>query len=147
MDRDTISTFCSVFIDSFNSCLCFTQSRWPCDFLPKNPLSCIKLPYLLIELLYICMPVVRTDGWVDGQLYGQVKVTTNNCRNFTDSHICRYSDFVTNSYGVSLDSSCEKPWVPVKKKRVRNGKCLGLYVTRQLIWRQTPKLCITVYWN
>ena len=33
------------------------------------------------------MPVVRTDGWVDGQLYGQVKVTTNNCRNFTDSYI------------------------------------------------------------
>ena len=66
------------------------------------------------------MPVVRTDGWVDGQLYGQVKVTTNNCQNFMDS----YSDFVTNSYGVSLDSSCEKSWVPVKKKKeseIENG--------------------------
>ena len=71
------------------------------------------------------MPVVRTDGWVDGQLYGQVKVTTNNCRNFTDSYICRYSDFVTNSYGVSLDSSCEKPWVPVKKKKGPKWKMLG----------------------
>ena len=37
------------------------------------------------------------------------------------------SDFVTNSYGASWDSSCEKSWVPVqnqwvpvKKKRVRN---------------------------
>ena len=25
------------------------------------------------------------------------------------------------------------------------GVMLGLYVTRQLIWRQTPKLLITVY--
>ena len=46
----------------------------------------------------------------------------------------------------SLDSSSKKScvpvqnqWVPVKKLRVRNWKCLGLYVTRQLIWRQTPK--------
>ena len=29
-----------------------------------------------------------------------------------------------------------------KKKGVLNCKCLGLYVTRQLNWRQTPKLCI-----
>ena len=64
------------------------------------------------------------------------------------------SDFVTDSYGESWDSSCEtsrvpvqNQWVPVKKKRVRNWKCLGLYVTRQLMWSQTPKLCITVYWN
>ena len=34
-----------------------------------------------------------------------------------------YSDFVTNSYGVSLDLSCEKSWVPVKKKEseIENG--------------------------
>ena len=31
-------------------------------------------------------------------------------------------------------------------KKVWNWKCLDLYVTRQLIWGQTPKLCITVYW-
>ena len=43
------------------------------------------------------------------------------------------SDFVTNSYGESLDSSCKKSWVPVqnqwvpvKKKGVVNWKCLGL---------------------
>ena len=55
------------------------------------------------------------------------------------------SDFVTNSYG---ELSCEKSRVPVKKKKwVWNWKYLGVYVTRQLIWRQTPKLCITVYWN
>ena len=28
-----------------------------------------------------------------------------------------------------------------------NWKCFGLYVTRELIWRQTPNLCITVHWN
>ena len=33
------------------------------------------------------------------------------------------------------------------KKCVQNWKCLDLYVTRQLIRRQTPKLCITVFWN
>ena len=29
----------------------------------------------------------------------------------------KYSDFVTNSYGESWDSSCEKSWVPVKKNK------------------------------
>ena len=33
------------------------------------------------------------------------------------------------------------------KKRVLNWTCLGLYVTRQLMWRQTSKLFSTVYWN
>ena len=48
---------------------------------------------------------------------------------------------VTNSYGESWDSSCEKYWVPVqkhrvpgKKKKVCDWKCVGLCVTRQLIW-------------
>ena len=56
------------------------------------------------------------------------------------------SDFVAYSYGESWDSSCEKSrvpvqnqWVPVKKKRVRNWKCLGHYVTRQLIWSTDSK--------
>ena len=54
--------------------------------------------------------------------------------------------------------TCEKSWVPVqnqwvpvkkkkKEKRVQNWKCLVHYVTRQLVWRHTPKLCIAVYWN
>ena len=30
----------------------------------------------------------------------------------------KLSDFVTKSYGESWDSSCEKSWVPVKKKTV-----------------------------
>ena len=33
------------------------------------------------------------------------------------------------------------------ESQFKNNKSLGLYVTTQLIWRQTPKLCITVYWN
>ena len=49
---------------------------------------------------------------------------------------------VTNSYGESWDSSCEQYWVPVQKHsvpdkkniQVCNWKCLGLCVTRQLIW-------------
>ena len=32
-----------------------------------------------------------------------------------------------------------------KEKRKNKEPCLGLYVTRQLIWRQTPKLFITIY--
>ena len=105
MDTETISAFCFVFIDS----LVVSSSHKEGGPVISCQKKTLELPYLLIELLYICMPVVQTDGWVDGQLYGQVKVTTNNCRNFTDSYICRYSDFVTNSYGLSLDSSCEKP--------------------------------------
>ena len=30
-----------------------------------------------------------------------------------------------------------------KKQWILNWKCLSFYVTRQLIWRQTPRLCIT----
>ena len=33
----------------------------------KKPRVAFGLPYLLIELLYISMPVVRTDGRVDGR--------------------------------------------------------------------------------
>ena len=28
-----------------------------------------------------------------------------------------------------------------------NNESLGLHITAKLIWRQTPTLCITVYWN
>ena len=64
-----------------------------------------------------------------------------------------WSHFVSISYGESWDSSCKESWVPVhnqwvpvncsKKLGVRNWKCLGLYVTRQWIWRQTTILFIT----
>ena len=33
------------------------------------------------------------------------------------------------------------------ESQFKNNEFLGLYVTTQLIWRQTPKLCITVCWN
>ena len=60
---------------------------------------------------------------------------------------------IVKLYGEFCDSSYEKSWVPVQnqwvpfKKQIQNWKCLGLYVTRQLIWRQTQNLCITIYWN
>ena len=50
-------------------CLCFTRRRWLCDFPPKYPRVAFGLPYLLIELFYIAMPVVRTDGL---SVYGHV---------------------------------------------------------------------------
>ena len=37
--------------------LSFLKSRRPCDFVA------FRLPYLLIELFYIGIPVVRTDFW------------------------------------------------------------------------------------
>ena len=38
----------------------------------------------------------------------------------------------------------EKSWVPVHNQWVP-VQCLGFYVTRQFIWRQTPKVFITIY--
>ena len=38
----------------------------------KMTLSCIGLPYLLIELFYIGKPVVRTDGGGGWSVYGHV---------------------------------------------------------------------------
>ena len=51
---------------------------------------------------------------------------------------CR--DFVTNNVLVSPGTLAKSHESQLRK--VWNWKCLGLYVTRQLIWRQTPKLCI-----
>ena len=57
-----------VFIDCF-VVSAFTRRRWLCDFPPKYPRVAFGLPYLLIELFYIAMPVVRTDGL---SVYGHV---------------------------------------------------------------------------
>ena len=40
-------------------------------------------------------------------------VISNNLKTFHNS------DFVTNSYGESWDSSCEKSWVPVQKQQLQ----------------------------
>ena len=40
--------------------LSLLRNGWPCDFLPKKPWV-FGLPYLLCELFYIGMPMVRTD--------------------------------------------------------------------------------------
>ena len=60
-----------------------------------------------------------------------------------DAQTIKHSDFVTTSYGESWDSSSEKSRVPPQKET--GPTFSGLYVTRQLICRQTPNLCITVY--
>ena len=47
--------------------LSFLKSRRPCDFVA------FRLPYLLIELFYIGIPVVWTDSWtVDRSVYSHV---------------------------------------------------------------------------
>ena len=51
-------------------CLCFTRRRTLCDFPPKWPRIAFGLPYLLIELFYIGMPVVRTVGLSGGRSVG-----------------------------------------------------------------------------
>ena len=56
----------------------------------------------------------------------------------THLHALVFSDFVK---GESWDSSSEK-WVPVNESEIENT--LGLYVTRQLVWRQSPKICTSV---
>ena len=54
------------------------------------------------------------------------------------------------NYGESWDPSCEKSWVPVQNLWVSVKKkqwVPGSFVTTHLLWGQTPKLFITVYWN
>ena len=60
-DTETISAFRFRLYWLF-SCPCFTRRRWLCDFPPKYPRVVFGLPYLLIELFYIGMTVLRTDG-------------------------------------------------------------------------------------
>ena len=60
---------------------------------------------------------------------------------------CLNRHFVTKrlmvSLGTHLVKTCESQSrtneFQLKKQSVRNWKCLGLYVTRQFIWRQTQK--------
>ena len=69
----------------------------------------------------------------------------NNQKYKTHLHALVFSDFVKGEF---WDSSSEKwvpvqnKWVPVNESEIENT--LGLYVTRQLVWRQTPKLCNSV---
>ena len=50
--------------------------------------------------------------------------------------------FYKYSYGESWTHLVKNRESQFKKQRVP-----GYFVTTQLIWGQTPKLCITVYWN
>ena len=71
------------------------------------------------------MAAARTESKMYGFIYYKLQL---------------HSDFVTNSYGESWDSSCEQimspspePWSPSSENnKVLNIKCVGLYVTRQI---------------
>ena len=52
-----------VFIDSLN--VSASQDAVDHTISRKKPRVAFGLPHLLIELLYVSMPVVRTDGQVD----------------------------------------------------------------------------------
>ena len=57
---------------------------WAWDFPPKKPRVAFSLPYVLIELFYIGIPVVRTDRWT----YGQVLTHLLYCTLFAPSKFC-----------------------------------------------------------
>ena len=69
MDKETISASNFVFIDFFVVSASQDAMRFPA----KNSEVVFGLPYLLIELFYIGIPVVRTDGHL-------IKVTTKMSR-------------------------------------------------------------------
>ena len=51
------------------------------------------------------------------------------------------------SPGTPLEKNYEFQSRTIASQLKKNNEALGLYVTTKLIWRQTPKHCITVYWN
>ena len=55
--------------------------------LAKKPRVAFGLPYLLIELFYIGMPVVRTDGRKDGRTVTWRQVTSKSSRMHKDNQI------------------------------------------------------------
>ena len=58
------------------------MTRLAMRFLAKKPRFAFGLPYPLIELFYIGMPVVRTDGRTDGR-----QVTSKSSRMYKDNQI------------------------------------------------------------
>ena len=52
--------------------------------------------------------------------------------------VCLGTHLVKNHESLAVYNQ----WVSIEKKGSLHWKCLGLYVTRQLIWEQTPKLFI-----
>ena len=59
--------------------------------------------------------------------------------------IVLYSDNVSNSYGTSWVSSCEKSRLPLQNHwvPVQGTMRPWVFMYPQLIWRQTQKLCVT----
>ena len=63
------------------------MTRLAMRFLAKKPRVAFGLPYLLIELFYIGMPVVRTDGRTDGRMVTWRQVTSKSSRMHKDNQI------------------------------------------------------------
>ena len=66
------------------------MTRLAMRFLAKKPRVAFGLPYPLIELFYIGMPVVRTDGRTDGRddkslpkVLGCIKITKFSCLRYS----------------------------------------------------------------
>ena len=120
----------------------------PCNLAKLGVFRFITLRDTAGSLLWLscsCDPVIKKFSLYES---GATVVLSNTFCSISEIILARlfsrYPVIVMVSPGTDLLKSHESPF---KKQRVLNWKYLGLYVTRQLIWRQTPKLCITEYWK
>ena len=127
----------------------------PCNLAKLGVFRFITLRNTAGSLLWLscsCDPVIKTFSLYES---GATVVLSNTFCNISEIILVRLfsrypvilSQINTVSPGTDLLKSHEPQSrtneSPFKKQWVLNWKCLGLYVTRQLIWRQTPQLCIT----
>ena len=77
LDKSDTETICAFHFCLYRLCCCLWR-RWLCDFPPKKPPVAFGLPYLLIELFYVGMPGVWTDGLSGGRVvYGHMITKIN----------------------------------------------------------------------
>ena len=76
-----------------------------------------------------------TEGW-------PFWVTSINCEIINASAVIflQIVMVISGTLVKNHGSQCRTNESQFKKQWILNWKCLGLYATRQLIWRQTPKL-------
>ena len=111
------------------------QRNWQaylCSLNKQQSFGIVRKEHYLSIFKELSTRMVQQNAWVQVLLFNG-KVGDVNIYSVV---------LATNSYGESWDSSCEKYWGPVQKhwipdkKNIEacNWKCLGLCVTRQLIW-------------
>ena len=93
------------FIDSL-CCLCITRRGWLCDSPPKQPGVAFGLPYMLIELFQIGMPVVRTGG---RSVYGHMITKFSRMVRFTQLWCCTRARFAAPLLEFCCVSSIREP--------------------------------------